>query len=161
MTTASQLNTESFFLRRKNMSELLIKIMNPESLPANAGSEEYFTGNVAVTMLTQGEEPSCLTCASVKFDPSARSAWHTHPKGQLLVVTEGIGLIQEWGKPIRRIQKGDVIWTPPGVKHWHGASTGTSMTHTAIQESLDGKTVEWMEQVSEEQYGEQYIESNL
>lgn len=131
----------------------MLKVIKPGShQSSNPGPAEYFTGAVRVTPLIQGEEPSCLSCASVNFESGARSAWHTHPKGQLLIVTEGSGLIQEWGGPIRRIQKGDVIWTPPGVKHWHGADRTSSMTHTAIQESKDGKAVEWMEKVSEEQY---------
>lgn len=133
-------------------SENQMRIIKPNSGPVLDGPEETFTGKVQVTPLVQGEEPSCLTCASVAFNPSARSAWHTHPKGQLLIVTEGSGLIQEWGKPIRKIQKGDVIWTPPGVKHWHGAASQTAMTHTAIQESLDGKNVEWMEKVTDQEY---------
>jgi len=130
-----------------------MQILKPQLLPANPGPSDYFTGSVRVTPLVQGQEPSCLVCASVSFDASSRSAWHTHPRGQLLVVTEGRGLIQEWGKPIQQIQKGDVIWTPPGVKHWHGAAPETSMTHTAIQESLNGKVVDWMEKVSDDEYG--------
>jgi quercetin dioxygenase-like cupin family protein len=129
-----------------------MKILKPASLPSSLGPSETFTGTVRVTPLTQGEEPSCLTCASVGFEPGARSAWHTHPKGQLLVVTDGAGLIQEWGKPVRRIQKGDVIWTPPGVKHWHGAAPNSAMTHTAIQESLNGKVVEWLNKVTDAEY---------
>jgi quercetin dioxygenase-like cupin family protein len=129
-----------------------MKIIYPEKLPSTPGPAEYFTGSVKVTALVKGEEPSCLQCASVGFQAGARSAWHTHPKGQLLVVTEGSGLIQEWGKPVRKINKGDVIWTPPGVKHWHGGAPNSAMTHTAIQESQDGKVVEWMEKVTDEDY---------
>jgi len=129
-----------------------MKILKPETLPSNPGPADYFTGSVRVTPLVTGEEPSCLSCGSVAFQAGARSAWHTHPKGQLLVVTEGAGLIQEWGQPLRRIQKGDVIWTPAGVKHWHGASPSATMTHTAIQESLNGKNVEWLEKVTDEEY---------
>lgn len=129
-----------------------MRVLVPSTMPSNEAPAEYFTGSVRVTPLIQGDEPSCLTCASVGFTPGARSAWHTHPKGQLLIVTEGSGLIQEWGKPVRRIQKGDVIWTPPGVKHWHGAASESAMTHTAIQESLDGKNVNWMEKVTDEEY---------
>ena len=99
-----------------------MKIIKPAAEPSNEGPAEYFTGTVRVTLLVKGETPSCLTCASVGFQPGARSAWHTHPKGQLLIVTAGSGLIQEWGKPVRRIVTGDVIWTPPDVKHWHGAA---------------------------------------
>lgn len=129
-----------------------MKIMNPATQSSVDGPTEFFIGSVKVTPLVQGEEPSCLTCASVGFQPGARSNWHTHPKGQLLVVTDGEGLIQEWGKPVQVIKKGDVIWTPPGVKHWHGAKADKALTHTAIQESLNRKNVEWMEKVSEDQY---------
>ncbi len=129
-----------------------MKILNPKSLPSNAGPADYFTGTVRITPLVQGEEPSCMTCGYVTFDPRARSAWHTHPKGQFLIVIEGTGFVQEWGKPVQRIKKGDVIWTPPDVKHWHGASPTSSLTHIAIQETLNGKNVEWMEKVSDDQY---------
>jgi quercetin dioxygenase-like cupin family protein len=129
-----------------------LKILKPSELPSSAGPDEYFTGSVKVTPLVQGEEPSCLQCAAVGFQPGARSAWHTHPKGQLLIVTDGSGLIQEWGKAVRRIQKGDVIWTPPNVKHWHGAAPESAMTHTAAQEALNGKVVEWMEKVTDKEY---------
>jgi len=129
-----------------------MQIVKPAAQPSNPGPAEYFTGSVQVTPLIKGEEPSCLTCASVGFQPGARSAWHTHPKGQLLIVTEGSGLIQEWGKPLRIIQKGDVIWTPPGVKHCHGASPHSTMTHTAINELKDGKAVDWMEKVTDNEY---------
>jgi Uncharacterized conserved protein, contains double-stranded beta-helix domain len=133
-------------------SDLAMKVLTPELLPFTLGPAEYFTGTVKVTALIKGEEPSCLQCASVGFQPGARSAWHTHPKGQLLVVTEGSGLIQEWGKPVRKMQKGDVIWTPPNVKHWHGAAPNSTMTHTAVQESHNGKVVEWMEKVTDQEY---------
>ena len=129
-----------------------VRILRPELLPSNPGSADNFTGKVQFTPLVKGEEPSCMTCGCVTFDPSARSAWHTHPKGQLLVVTDGLGFVQEWEKPIQRIKTGDVIWTPPGVKHWHGASLEASMTHIAIQEMLNGKNVDWLEKVSDEQY---------
>lgn len=131
-----------------------MKIIKPKSGKKSLGSGEYFTGSVHLTALVESEEQSCscLSCFSVTFDPSARSAWHTHPRGQLLIVTEGIGLIQEWGKPVQKIEKGNVIWTPPGVKHWHGATPSSSMTHMAIQESVNGKYVEWMEKVTDEQY---------
>jgi quercetin dioxygenase-like cupin family protein len=129
-----------------------LKIMDPKTLPIKPGPAETFTGNVSVAMIFQGENPSQMTAGYVCFECCARSAWHTHPKGQLLVITEGKGLIQEWGKPARRIQAGDVIWTPPGVKHWHGASPESTMTHLAIQETLGGKAVEWMEKVTEEEY---------
>lgn len=134
------------------LQDKIMKILRPELLPSNPGPADYFTGKVRITPLVQGEEPSCMTCGCVTFDPSARSAWHTHPKGQILIVTEGIGFVQEWEKPAQRIKKGDVIWTPPGVKHWHGASPESGMTHMAIQETLNGKNVDWLEKVSEQQY---------
>jgi len=129
-----------------------MKIMKPKNLPKNAGPAEYFTGSVTVAPVFQGEDPSQMSSGHVCFECNARSAWHTHPKGQLLVVTGGSGLIQEWGKPVRRIQEGDVIWTPPGVKHWHGASPESAMSHLAIQEALNGKAVEWMEKVTDIEY---------
>jgi 4-carboxymuconolactone decarboxylase len=129
-----------------------MKVLTPANMPSIQGPAENFTGSVKVTPLVQGEDPSNLSCACVGFQAGARSAWHTHPRGQLLVVTEGSGLIQEWGKPVRRIQKGDVIWTPPNVKHWHGAAPNSAMTHTAIQEALNGKVVEWMDKVTDKEY---------
>jgi quercetin dioxygenase-like cupin family protein len=130
----------------------VVKVLRPSNHPSFVGPETHYTGTVTLTRLVQGEEPSCLTCALVAFQAGARTAWHTHPKGQLLVVTEGLGLIQEWGNPIKRIQRGDVIWTPPNVKHWHGASFDSSMAHMAIQESLNGKVIDWMEKVNEDEY---------
>lgn len=130
-----------------------MKIMKPDTRPSNQGPVENFTGVVEITPLVKGEEPSCLACAQVAFNPGARSAWHTHPRGQLLIVTKGIGLIQQWGGQIQMIQQGDVIWTPPQVKHWHGATPTSTMTHTAIQESLNGVVVEWLEKVTDEEYG--------
>ena len=120
--------------------------------PSTSGPAEYFTGTVKVTRLVQADDPSDLTCGSVEFQAGARSNWHTHPKGQLLIVSEGVGLIQEWGKPVRKIKAGDVIWTPANVKHWHGATPDSSMIHTAVTETLNGKAVEWMERVTDEQY---------
>jgi quercetin dioxygenase-like cupin family protein len=107
----------------------------------NKGSADFFTGNVQVEPLAQGKDPARVSAGKVTFEPCARSAWHTHPLGQMLIVTDGCGLIQEWGKPAQVIRPGDVIWTPPGVKHWHGASADSKLTHIAIQESLNGKKV--------------------
>lgn len=129
-----------------------MKIINPAAEPSTDGSAAYFTGTVRVTPLVAGESPSCMTCGSVGFQPGARSAWHTHPKGQLLIVTEGAGLVQEWGKPVRKIVAGDYIWTPPGVKHWHGASPDRAMTHTSCTEVQDGKNVDWLEKVTDQEY---------
>jgi quercetin dioxygenase-like cupin family protein len=122
------------------------------SQPSSKGSTEYFTGAVRVDPLFEAPEPARVVGASVTFEPGARTAWHTHPLGQTLIVTEGLGRVQRWGGPIEDIRPGDVIWFPPGEKHWHGAAPTTAMTHIAIQERLDGKTVDWMEKESSEQY---------
>ncbi len=117
------------------------------------GPAEYFTGTVRIDPLFQATDPSRTSGAYGTFEPCARSAWHTHPLGQVLIVTSGVGRMQRWGGPVEEIRAGDAVWTPPGVKHWHGASPTTAMTHLAIQEQLDGKAVEWMEKVTDEQYG--------
>jgi quercetin dioxygenase-like cupin family protein len=122
------------------------------SQPSGRGPAEYFTGKVRIDPLHQANEPARVGCAYVTFEPGARTAWHSHPLGQTLVVTAGCGRVQRWGGPIDEIRPGDVIWTPPGEKHWHGAAPTTAMTHIAIQEYLDGKAADWMEHVSDEQY---------
>ena len=119
------------------------------------GPAEWFTGAVRIDPLAQAPAPARVSAASVTFEPGARTAWHTHPLGQTLIVTFGRGWAQREGGPIEEIRPGDVVWFPPGEKHWHGATATTGMTHIAIQETLDGKAVEWMEQVSEAQYGKQ------
>jgi quercetin dioxygenase-like cupin family protein len=117
------------------------------------GAAETFTGNVRVDPLMQGPEPSRMTSALVTFEPGARSAWHTHPLGQTLIVVSGLGWTQCWGEEKVEIRPGDVIWCPPGHKHWHGATATTAMSHIAIQEhNGDGKVVDWLEHVSDEQY---------
>src|SRR5713226_718735 len=116
------------------------------------GPAEHFTGSVQIEPLFFAHDPSRTSGGKVTFEPGARSAWHTHPLGQILIVTDGTGWIQQWGGPIQEIRTGDVIWIPAGVKHWHGATPNTSMTHIAIQEQLNGKAVEWMEKVTDEQY---------
>jgi len=116
------------------------------------GAAEYFTGAVRIDPLFQAPDPARAVGASVTFEPGARTAWHSHPLGQTLIVTAGCGRVQRWGGPIEDIHPGDVIWFAPGEKHWHGAAPTIAMTHIAIQEKQDGKTVDWMEQVSEEQY---------
>ena len=116
------------------------------------GPGEYFTGTVRVDPLLDAPEPARAVSAHVTFEPGARTAWHTHPLGQTLIVTTGCGRAQRWGGAIEEIRPGDVVWFPPGEKHWHGAAPNTAMTHIAIQEKLDGKTVEWLEHVSDEQY---------
>jgi quercetin dioxygenase-like cupin family protein len=120
--------------------------------PSAKGSADYFTGTVRVDALFEAPEPARARGVSVTFEPGARTAWHTHPLGQTLIVTSGLGRVQRWDGPIEEIRPGDVVWFPPGEKHWHGASLTTAMTHIAIQESLNGKVVEWMEKVSDEQY---------
>lgn len=116
------------------------------------GPAEWFTGTVRVDPLFQAAAPARVQGASVTFEPGARTAWHTHPLGQTLVVTSGFGWAQRWAGPIEEIRPGDVIWFAPGEKHWHGAAATTAVTHIAVQEQLDGKVVDWMEQVSDEQY---------
>jgi quercetin dioxygenase-like cupin family protein len=123
------------------------------SQAAGKGPAEWFTGTVWIDRLFSAPEPARVRGASVTFEPGARTAWHTHPLGQTLIVTAGCGRAQRWGGPIEEIRPGDVVWFAPGEKHWHGASPTTAMTHLAIHEELDGKVVEWMEQVSDEQYG--------
>jgi len=122
------------------------------SQPSGKGPADYFTGAVRIDPLFSAPAPARVFGASVTFEPSARTAWHTHPLGQTLLVTAGCGWAQRWGGPVEEIHPGDVIWFPPGEKHWHGARPTTAMTHIAIVEQLDGKSADWMEQVSEEQY---------
>ncbi len=124
------------------------------SQPSGKGPDEYFTGTVRIDPVITAPDPARVAAACVTFEPGARTAWHTHPLGQTLFVTSGNGLAQRWGGPIEPIRPGDVIWFPPGEKHWHGAAKTTAMTHIAIQERLDGKAVDWLEKVSDEQYGQ-------
>jgi quercetin dioxygenase-like cupin family protein len=122
------------------------------SQPSGKGSAEYFTGSVRIDPLFQPNDPTRASGASVTFEPGARTAWHSHLLGQTLIVTAGCGRIQSWGGAIEEIRPGDVIWIPPGEKHWHGAAPTTAMTHISIVEQVDGKSANWMEQVSDEQY---------
>jgi quercetin dioxygenase-like cupin family protein len=122
------------------------------SQPSGKGPTEYFTGTVRIDPLFEAPDPARVRGASVTFEPGARTAWHTHPLGQTLIVTTGSGQAQRWGGPIEKIRPGDVIWFAPGEKHWHGATSTTAMTHIAIQEQLSGSTVDWLEKVSDEQY---------
>ncbi|HET6328872.1 MAG TPA: cupin domain-containing protein [Planctomycetaceae bacterium] len=122
------------------------------SQPSGKGPADWFTGVVRIDPLFQPNPPARAAAASVTFEPGARTAWHTHPLGQTLIVTAGCGRAQRWGGPIEEIRPGDIVWFPPGEKHWHGAAPTTAMTHIAIQEQLDGKVVNWMEQVTDEQY---------
>ena len=130
-----------------------MKITRNGSQPSSKGPADYFTGTVRIDPMFHADDPARVTGASVTFEPGARTAWHTHPLGQTLIVTAGCGRVQRDGGPIEEIRPGDIVWFPPGEKHWHGASPTTSMTHIAIQEQLDGKAVDWLEHVSDEQYG--------
>ena len=122
------------------------------SQPSQKGPAENFTGTVRIDPLSSALSPSRVSCASVTFEPGARTAWHTHPLGQTLLVTSGCGWTQCEGEAVVEIRAGDVVWCPPDQRHWHGATSTTAMTHVAIQEELDGKAVNWMERVTDEQY---------
>jgi len=122
------------------------------SQPSIKGPDEWFTGTVRIDPLNAPPPPARVSCASVTFEPGARTAWHTHPLGQTLIVTSGCGWAQREGSPVEEIRPGDVVWFAPGEKHWHGATATTAMTHIAIQEKLNGSPVGWMEKVSDEQY---------
>lgn len=119
---------------------------------SRSGVTEYFTGGVRIDPLFDAPEPARVVGASVSFEPGARTAWHTHPLGQTIVVTSGCGWAQRWGGPVEEIRPGDVVWFSPGEKHWHGATADSAMTHLAVQEKLDGKAVDWLEHVSDEEY---------
>jgi quercetin dioxygenase-like cupin family protein len=129
-----------------------MEIKRPGSQPSAKGPSEWFTGTVRIDPLFQAPDPAFVQGASVTFEPGARTAWHTHPLGQTLIVTAGCGWAQRWDGPIEEIHPGDVVWFSPGEKHWHGATPTTAMTHIAVQEKKDGKVVDWMEQVSDQQY---------
>jgi len=129
-----------------------IKVTRAGSTASAVGPAAYFTGTVRIDAPFQGEAPARVGGATVSFEPGARTAWHTHPLGQTLIVTAGVGHVQEWGKPAQEIRPGDIVWIPPGVKHWHGASAQVAMTHIAIAEAVDGSPVTWLEPVSESQY---------
>ena len=129
-----------------------MEIARAGSQPSGKGPEEYFTGTVRVDPLFERTEPARVLAVNVTFEPCSRTAWHTHPLGQTLIVTFGCGRVQRWGGPIEEIRPGDVVLIAPQEKHWHGAAPSTAMTHIAILEKLDGKTVDWMEKVTDEQY---------
>jgi quercetin dioxygenase-like cupin family protein len=129
-----------------------MEIKQAGSQASAQGPADWFTGNVRIDHLFQAPAPARVAGASVTFEPGARTAWHTHPLGQTLIVTAGRGWVQREGGPVNEIRPGDVVWFPPGEKHWHGATSTTGMTHIAIQESLDGKAVDWMEHVTDAQY---------
>jgi len=130
-----------------------LEITRNGSQPSAKGSADWFTGSVRIDSPFKGSDAARVGGAIVTFEPGARTAWHTHPLGQTLIVTAGSGRAQREGGPIEEIHPGDIVWFPPGEKHWHGAGPSTAMTHIAIAEALDGKVVEWLEQVSEAEYG--------
>lgn len=129
------------------------QIRHAGSQASVAGPESFFTGAARVDPLFPGTDEINASGVYVTFEPGARSAWHTHPKGQHIIVTQGVGMTQQWGKAIQQIKPGDVVWCPPGVKHWHGAASDTAMTHLVVTgQDAEGKNVTWMEKVSDEQY---------
>jgi len=129
-----------------------MEIKHPGARPSVQGPADYFTGAVRIDPLNEPAAPARVNIASVTFQPGARTAWHTHPLGQTLIVTAGAGLAQRWDGPIEPIRPGDIIWFPPGEKHWHGATPATAMTHISIVEKLDAKSADWLEHVTDEQY---------
>ncbi len=129
-----------------------MKIKRVGSEPSNKGPADWFTGSVRLDPLFEADEPARVRGTHVTFEPGARTAWHTHPLGQTLIITSGCGWVQTEGSPVEEVHPGDVVWFPPNVKHWHGATATTGMSHIAIQEALDGKIVDWMEHVTDAQY---------
>ncbi len=129
-----------------------VEIIRNGLRPSSKGPAEWFTGTVRIDPLFEAPAPARAAGASVTFEPGARTAWHTHPLGQTLIVTSGLGWVQREGGPVEEVRPGDVVWFPPGEKHWHGATPTTAMSHIAVQEKLNGSPVEWMEKVSDEQY---------
>jgi quercetin dioxygenase-like cupin family protein len=129
-----------------------VNITRAGSQPSNKGPADWFTGTVRIDPLFTAPAPARVAGATVTFEPGARTAWHTHPLGQTLIVLSGLGRVQREGLPVEEIRPGDVVWIPPNERHWHGASPATAMTHIALQEALDGKMVDWLEHVSDEQY---------
>jgi quercetin dioxygenase-like cupin family protein len=146
----AQAEAENRFATRPRQEAM--KITRSQSQPSRKGPAEYFTGSVRIDSPFQGNDPARVGGAFVTFEPGARTAWHTHPLGQTLIVVFGCGWVRVEGGPKEEIRPGDIVWIPAGEKHWHGATADNGMTHIAIAEALDGKTVDWMEQVSEEQY---------
>jgi len=140
--------------KEQKVEQETMKIWRSGSQPSRQGPEENFTGSVRVDPLFQANAPARANGSLVTFEPGALTGWHAHPLGQILIVTAGKGRVQRWGDPVEEIRKGDVVWIPPGQKHWHGAAPNSSMAHIGIVEQLDGKSVEWMEKVGEAQYKE-------
>ena len=123
------------------------------SAPSRRASSEYFTGTVWQDAIIEAPEPARIRALWVRFEPGARTAWHTHPLGQTIHITSGVGRVQTWGGPVKEVRAGDTVWFAPGEKHWHGAAPGVGMEHLAMQEALNGSVADWMEHVSDEQYG--------
>ena len=154
MTAISLSMAASAFAQGDKSHSTGLQIARNGSQQSAKGPAEFFTGTVRVDPLfPRPNGPTRATGSYVTFEPGARTAWHTHPVGQTLVVTAGAGRVQRWGDPVQDIQPGDVVWIPPGQKHWHGAAPTTAMTHIAITELADGKAVDWLEKVSDTQYG--------
>jgi quercetin dioxygenase-like cupin family protein len=148
---AMSAKAENSNVQRRN-SDMDMDIKRNGSWPSAKGSPDWFTGSVLVDPLFQAPDPARVSAGQVTFEPGARTAWHTHPLGQTLIITAGLGWVQREGGPIEEVRPGDVVWFPPGLKHWHGATPTNALTHIAIQESLDGKNVQWMEKVADGQY---------
>src|SRR2546421_9664078 len=151
LTTLRRVAAETSPAERRSR-DMEIEIKRNGSRPSTKGSPDWFTGSVRVDPLFQAPGPARVGAGHVTFEPDARTAWHTHPLGQTLIVTSGLGWVQREGGPIEEVRPGDVVWFPAGLKHWHGATPTTAMTHIAITESQNGKNVDWMEKVSDEQY---------
>jgi quercetin dioxygenase-like cupin family protein len=148
---AMSAKAENSNVQRRN-SDMDMYINRNGSRPSAKGSPDWFTGSVRVDPLFQAPHPARVSGGQVTFEPGARTAWHTHPLGQTLIITAGLGWVQRDGGAIEEVRPGDIVWFPPGLKHWHGATQTSAMTHIAIQEAIDGKAVDWMEKVSDEQY---------
>jgi quercetin dioxygenase-like cupin family protein len=151
-----RIQAEVLLAQQTQSKNLDMEITRAGSQPSTKGSADWYTGTVRIDAPFKGTDPARVTGATVSFEPGARTAWHTHPLGQTLIVTSGCGRVQRWGGPVEEIRPGDIVWFPPGEKHWHGAAPTTTMTHLAIQEALDGKAVDWMEKVTDEQYNSKH-----
>lgn len=149
---AALVGTALLVISAPAQADPLVTVTRAGSQPSTTGAAANFTGAVRVDSRFQGSAPARIGGGTVTFEPGARTAWHSHPLGQTLIVTAGVGWVRQWAGPIQEIKPGDIVWIPPDVKHWHGAAATTGMTHIAIAEALDGKTVTWMEQVNDEQY---------
>lgn len=150
LVTAAALSIGSLAAEASEPSE--IRIARAGEQPSVQVPAEYFTGKVRLDAQFKGSDPARVSGGTVTFEPGARTVWHSHPLGQTLIVVSGVGYVQNWNGPLRQIRPGDTVWIPPGVKHWHGATATTGMSHIAIAEQLEGKVVDWMERVSDEQY---------